>query len=104
MDLLSFIFIMLFLDWLHMKFFAGQPENRFDKITRIGGNILAAYFGWFSILYLMMQSVYILRGQFSGFQWLQLYILIALAGIVSVSHFLLRRKITWRFQLNPFKR
>ena len=104
MDFLSFIFIMLFLDWLHMKFFAGQPENWFDKITRIGGNILAAYFGWFSILYLMMQSVYILRGQFSGFQWLQLYILIALAGIVAVSHFLLRRKTTSRFQLNPFKR
>ena len=42
MDLFSFIFIMLFLDWLHMKFFAGQPENLCDKITRIGGHILAA--------------------------------------------------------------
>ncbi|MGY3743660.1 Tellurite resistance protein [Leuconostoc inhae] len=102
MDLFSFIFIMLFLDWLHMKFFAGQPENLFDKITRIGGNILAAYFGWFSVLYMIVQGIYILRRQFLGFQETQLYILIITAGVAAIVHFLLRRKISWRFQLNPF--
>jgi len=102
MDLFSFIFIMLFLDWLHMKFFADQPENLFDKITRIGGNILAAYFGWFSVLYMVVQGIYILRRQFLGFQETQLYILIITAGVAAIVHFLLRRKISWRFQLNPF--
>ena len=102
MDLFSFIFIMLFLDWLHMKFLAGQPENLFDKITRIGGNILAAYFGWFSVLYMVVQGIYILRGQFLRFQETQLYALIITAGVAAIVHFLLRRKISWRFQLNPF--
>lgn len=102
MDLFSFIFIMLFLDWLHMKFFADQPENLFDKITRIGGNILAAYFGWFSVLYMVVQGIYILRRQFLGFQGNQLYALIITSGVAAIVHFLLRRKISWRFQLNPF--
>lgn len=102
MDLFSFIFIMLFLDWLHVKFFTDQPENLVDKITRIGGNILAAYFGWFSMLYMIIQVIYILCGQFAGFQETQLYALMITAGIAATVHFLLRRKISWRFQLNPF--
>ena len=102
MDLFSFIFIMLFLDWLHVKFLAGQPENLFDKTTRIGGNILATYFGWFSMLYMIIQVIYILCGQFAGFQETQLYALIIVAGIAATVHFLVRQKISWRFQLNPF--
>ncbi|GMA67131.1 hypothetical protein GCM10025884_07580 [Leuconostoc gelidum subsp. gelidum] len=36
-DLISFVFIMLFFDWVHVKFLSEGPENVIDKILRIGG-------------------------------------------------------------------
>lgn len=102
MDLLSFIFIMLLLDWLHAKFFAGQPENWFDKTTRIGGNILAAYFGWFSLLYIGFQIGARFLSRAHQFQSPQLVSLVVLAGVMATLHYVFRKAIPWSFQLNPF--
>lgn len=102
MDLLSFIFIMLLLDWLHAKFFAGQPENWFDKTTRIGGNILAAYFGWFSVLYIGVQGVVWSLQQTQAFQSDDLLFLVVLASVFAGLHYIFRKYIPWSFQLNPF--
>lgn len=102
MDLISFVFIMLFLDWIHVKFLAGQSENWFDKTTRIGGNILAAYFGWFSMLFIVSQLIYRLFDHRNGFQSPQLYSVIIIAGLLALLHYILRQWIPWSFKLNPF--
>ena len=102
MDMISFVFIMLFLDWLHVKFFAGQPENWFDKTTRIGGNILAAYFGWFSVLYIGVQGIILSLQQTQAFQSDDLLILAVVAGLLASLHYIFRQYIPWSFQLNPF--
>lgn len=94
MDLVSFVFIMLFFDWLHVKFFQNESENLLDKVLRIGGNTVAAYFGWFSIGFVLLQL-------FSNFQVKQFWLLTLVSGILAIMNWLLRRITPIKFQLNP---
>ncbi|WP_273714255.1 Tellurite resistance protein [Leuconostoc mesenteroides] len=94
MDLVSFVFIMLFFDWLHVKFFQNESENLLDKVLRIGGNTMAAYFGWFSIGFVLLQL-------FSNFQVKQFWLLTLVSGILAIMNWLLRRITPIKFQLNP---
>ncbi|MDC2806222.1 Tellurite resistance protein [Leuconostoc suionicum] len=94
MDLVSFVFIMLFFDWLHVKFFHNGSENLLDKVLRIGGNTMAAYFGWFAIGFVLLQL-------FSNFQANQFWLLMFVSGILAIMNWLLRRITPVKFQLNP---
>ena len=94
MDLVSFVFIMLFFDWLHVKFFQNESENLLDKVLRIGGNTMAAYFGWFTIGFVLLQL-------FTNFQVKQFWLLTLVSGILAIMNWLLRRITPIKFQLNP---
>lgn len=94
MDLVSFVFIMLFFDWLHAKFFQNESENLLDKVLRIGGNTMAAYFGWFTIGFVLLQL-------FTNFQVKQFWLLTLVSGILAIMNWLLRRITPIKFQLNP---
>ncbi|MDM7540174.1 Tellurite resistance protein [Leuconostoc mesenteroides] len=94
MDLVSFVFIMLFFDWLHVKFFQNESENLLDKVLRIGGNTMAEYFGWFAIGFVLLQL-------FSNFQVKQFWLLTLVSGILAIMNWLLRCITPIKFQLNP---
>ena len=94
MDLVSFVFIMLCFDWLHVKFFQNESENLLDKVLRIGGNTMAAYFGWFTIGFVLLQL-------FTNFQVKQFWLLTLVSGILAIMNWLLRRITPIKFQLNP---
>lgn len=93
-DLISFVFIMLFFDWVHVKFLSEGPENVIDKILRIGGNTMAAYFGWFTLGFIILQMT-------TNFQRQQFWLLTIVTGIVAIFNWLLRHTSPIKFQLNP---
>ncbi|GMA69997.1 hypothetical protein GCM10025879_12430 [Leuconostoc litchii] len=65
-----------------------------DKILRIGGNTMAAYFGWFTIGFVLLQLI-------SDFQAKQFWLLAIMSAILAVINWLLRRVTPVKFQLNP---
>ncbi|MCC8440818.1 MULTISPECIES: hypothetical protein [Leuconostoc] len=95
MDLISFVFIMLFFDWLHHKFAQDGQETLIDIVLRIGGNLMAAYFGWFTIGFIVLQ---VIDFQAQTFWWL-----VVISAVLAVMNWLFRRVSPIKFQLNPSK-
>ena len=95
MDLVSFVFIMLFFDWLHHKFAQDGQETLIDIVLRIGGNLMAAYFGWFTIGFIVLQ---VIDFQAQTFWWL-----VVIYAVLAVMNWLFRRVSPIKFQLNPSK-
>lgn len=84
-----------FFDWLHHKFAQDGQETLIDIILRIGGNLMAAYFGWFTIGFIILQVV---DFQAQTFWWL-----VVISAVLAVMNWLFRRVSPIKFQLNPSK-